>query len=187
MKQNIEIWKRIESKRIVDCRVFRVREDSCERLTDEKKATFFVIENPDWVNVIALTRAGEVILIEQYRHGAEEITMEIPGGIVDANESPETAARRELLEETGFSTGNFVFLGKSQPNPALQNNMIYHFLALDCEKKAETSFDEHESIATKLVPVAEIENLVKAEILKHSHVLACLYRYDLYRKLQQKD
>ena len=186
MKQNIETWNRIESKQIADCRVFRVREDFCERKTDGKKATFFVIENPDWVNVIALTREQEVILIEQYRHGAEEITMEFPAGMIDADESPEAAARRELTEETGFSTDNFIFLGKSQPNPALQNNMIYHFLALDCEKKAETKFDEHESIATKLVPVSEIETLVRNGILKHSHVLTCLYKYELYRKLQLK-
>ena len=186
MNQNIETWKRVESKQIADCRVFRVREDFCERETDGKKATFFVIENPDWVNVIALTREQEIILIEQFRQGAEEITLEIPGGIVDENEAPETAARRELTEETGFSTDNFVFLGKSQPNPALQNNMIYHFLALDCEKTTETSFDEHESIATRFVPISEIENLVRKEILKHSHVLACLYKYELYRKLQQK-
>jgi 8-oxo-dGTP pyrophosphatase MutT (NUDIX family) len=186
MKQKVEIWNRVESKPVADCRVFRVREDFCVRDADGGKATFFVIENPDWVNVIALTPGQEVVIIEQYRHGAEEITMEIPGGMIDENESPETAAKRELTEETGYSSDEFVFLGKSLPNPALQNNTIYHYLATNCEKTAETNFDEHESIATKLVPLSEIENLIETENINHSHVLACFYRYELYRKMQQK-
>jgi len=181
MKQSIEIWKRIKSKKIADCRVFRVREDFCERASDRQKASFFVVENPDWVNVIALTRSRKVVLIEQFRHGSGEIILEIPGGMIDENELPETAARRELLEETGYSSENFILLGKSQPNPAIQNNTIFHFLAIDCEKTAETSFDEHESLMTKLSPVSEIENLIKSDKITHSLVLAAFHKFNLYK------
>lgn len=185
MKQKVEIWRRSESKRIADCRVFTVREDFCQRESDNLKGTFFVMENPDWVNVIALTEKKEVILIEQYRHGAEAVTLEIPGGMVDADESPDAAARRELAEETGYTSENFVCLGKSSPNPALQNNRIFHFLALGCRKTVETDFDEHESIAVKLADLPEIDGLIRNEIITHSLVLAGFYRFEQYRKLQQ--
>ena len=182
MKQTIEIWRRVESKRVADCRVFTVREDRCERVSDNLKSTFFVVENPDWVNVIALTEKQEVILIEQFRHGAETVALEIPGGMVDEGEAPEAAARRELAEETGYSSENFIYLGKSHPNPALQNNAIFHFLATDCRLTAATDFDEHESIAVRLASLPEIDRLIRDEIITHSLVLTCFYRYEQYRK-----
>lgn len=185
MKQKVETWRRAASERIADCRVFRVREDFCERAGDNLKGTFFVIENPDWVNVIALTEEKKVVLIEQFRHGAEEITLEIPGGMIDDGESPETAARRELAEETGYTSENFVFLGKTRPNPALQNNRIFHFLALDCRKTVETNFDEHESIAVKLAALPEIDELIRDEIIAHSLVLTCFYRFEQYQKAER--
>jgi len=184
MKQYVEIWKRIESKKIADCRVFRVREDFCERESDCQKASFFVVENPDWVNVIALTRKREVVLIEQFRHGIEEIILEIPGGMIDENESPEKAARRELTEETGYSSENFVFLGKSHPNPAINNNTIFHFLALDCEKTSETSFDEHESIITNLISLLEIKKMISGGKITHSLALAAFCLLELNKSYE---
>jgi 8-oxo-dGTP pyrophosphatase MutT (NUDIX family) len=181
MSEKVDTWKRISSEKIADCRVFKVREDLCERSSDEKKATFFVIENPDWVNIIALTKANEVVLIEQFRHGSEEIILEIPGGMVDENESAENAARRELLEETGYSSSEFVLLGKSHPNPAIQNNTIYHFLALGCEKTHETAFDEHESLITKLVPLKKIKKLILNGKITHSLVLAAFAIFSFRR------
>ncbi|MDQ3180926.1 MAG: NUDIX hydrolase, partial [Acidobacteriota bacterium] len=109
MSDRAESWKRASSEIIADCRVFRVREDFSGRESDGKESTFFVIENPDWVNIIALEKnCGDVVLIKQFRHGTKEVTIEIPGGMIDKSESPETAARRELLEETGFSSDEFV-------------------------------------------------------------------------------
>ena len=175
MNEQPEIWRRKASEQIADCRVFKVREDSCERDIGQSQHTFFVIESPDWVNVIALDAENEVVLIEQFRHGTEEIILEIPGGMIDAGEAPETAARRELLEETGFASDEFVYLGKSRPNPAIQNNWIYHFAALNCRKNQETAFDEHESVVTKLVSLDEIPKLIESEQITHSLVLAGFY------------
>jgi 8-oxo-dGTP pyrophosphatase MutT (NUDIX family) len=185
MKQSVEIWKRIESKTIADCRVFRVREDFCERVSDRQKASFFVVENPDWVNVIALTSKQEVVLIEQFRHGSGEIILEIPGGMIDENELPETAARRELLEETGYSSKDFILLGKSQPNPAIQNNTIFHFLAIDCEKTEEVKFDEYESAVTKLLSLTAVPNLIMTGEISHSLVIAA-FQYFSLRNLKIK-
>lgn len=180
MKEQVEVWKRKSSKEIADCRVFKVREDSCERSSDGAAHNFFVIECPAWVNVIALTKDKNVVLIEQYRQGVEEITLEIPGGMVDAGEEPEATARRELREETGYEAGEFIFLGKSRPNPATQTNWMYHYLALDCEKTRETAFDEHESLATRIASRAEVKNLIESGAITHSLAVAGFYYLNLY-------
>lgn len=179
MKEQPETWTRRRSAQIADCRVFKVREDRCARQSDGKEATFYVIENPDWVNVIALTKAKETVLIEQFRHGSEEIILEIPGGMIDANEEAEAAARRELLEETGYTAQEFVYLGKSRPNPAIQNNWIYHYAALNCEKTGATAFDEHESVVTRIVPLADVPDLIESGTITHSLAIVGFYYLNL--------
>ncbi len=95
--------------------------------------------------------------------------------MLDANEDRETAAKRELREETGFSSDKFIFLGKSRPNPAIQNNWIYHYAALNCEKTADTDFDEHESVVTKLVPLTDVEKLIENGKITHSLAIVAFY------------
>ena len=152
---SIDEWHKVSSKTIANCRVFDVREDQCRSTETGDEASFFVIENPDWVNVIPITTDNEVVLIRQYRQGTENVTLEIPGGLVDENEEPANAASRELTEETGFKSSKIIYLGETRPNPALQSNTIYHFAALECEPIGETNFDEHESIESLTVPFEE--------------------------------
>lgn len=178
----METWKVIESKIIADCRVFDVREDLSENSVTGKKATFYVIENPDWINVIPITKDGQVVLIEQYRQGTQSVTLEIPGGMVDDGESADECARRELLEETGYTADKLVFMGRSQPNPAIQNNWIYHFAAFGCAKTGETNFDEHESINTRLAALDDIPQLIENEEITHSLVLAAFQRFEALGK-----
>lgn len=176
MKQTVDVWKRTESREIADCRVFRVREDSCERDSDGARHNFFVVECPDWCNVVAVTKSGEVVLIEQYRQGSEEITLEIPGGMIDEGEEPAAAAERELLEETGYTAKRIISLGKTRPNPAINTNWMHHFLAVDCEKTDETGFDEHESLLTVLEPLERIPQLIHEERITHSLAVAAFYK-----------
>jgi len=179
MEADVTTWERLESKEIADCRVFRVREDISQR-TDGVRGTFYVLENPDWVNIIAVTKDEQVLLIEQFRHGTENVILEIPGGMIDKGESPEAAAKRELLEETGHSSHKWVLLGRSHPNPAIQNNSVYHYLALDCEKTGDVSFDEHENIATKLVPLSEVSKLIADGKITHSLVIAAFFYLSIW-------
>lgn len=182
MSEKVEIWKRKTSKQVADCRVFKVREDVSTRESDALEHSFYVIESPDWVNVIAITKERKVVLIEQFRHGIEEVILEIPGGMIDENEEPEKAARRELLEETGFTAEEFIYLGKSRPNPAIQNNWMYHFLASNSKKTSDVGFDEHESVITKLIDLDEIQDLIENEKIIHSLVLAAFLRFQNKKK-----
>lgn len=187
MNDKPAVWKKLGSKQIADCRVFKVREDFVVNSESDKKASFFVVENPDWVNVIALTKEKKVVLIEQFRHGTESIILEIPGGMVDENEDPELAAKRELLEETGFEAGEIIYLGKSHPNPAIQSNTIFHYLALDCEKTGETNFDEHESVDTKIFSLEEIPKLIADGKITHALAVTGFYYLWLYENVKQTD
>jgi 8-oxo-dGTP pyrophosphatase MutT (NUDIX family) len=104
-----------------------------------------------------------------------EVVLEIPGGMVDEGEDPMTAAKRELEEETGYTSPIWMFLGKSRPNPAIQNNTVYHYLAANCIKTAEPAFDGHESIATRLAGPEEVHDLIAKGKITHSLVVAAFY------------
>jgi len=185
MTEKVARWRRKNSTWIADCRVFRVREDISICDDNKTEHSFFVIESPEWVNIIPLTVNDEVVLIEQYRHGIEEVALEIPGGLVDKGETPEEAAVRELAEETGYEPREVVLLGRSRPNPAIQNNWVYHYLALDCELKHEVKFDTNESVGTGLVPLAEVAPLISEGMITHSLVIAAFHWFSLYRQMKK--
>ncbi len=175
-----EEWKTVSKEKVADCRVFDVTERH-SIAESGREASFYVIESPDWVNVIPVTLDGEILLIEQYRHGTEDVTLEIPGGLVDEGESPDQCASRELTEETGFVAGKIIPLGRSRPNPAIQSNWIYHFLAEDCVGNGEKAFDEHESISVRKVKVGEIDGLIENGSISHSLVLAGFLKFMHHR------
>lgn len=172
-------WTRLRSEEVAHCRVFQVRRDISVRENEDEGHAFYCIEAPDWVNVIPLTADGQVLLIEQYRHGIEEITLEIPGGMVDGEESAHDAVRRELLEETGYTAREIVPLGRTRPNPAIQNNWMHHFLALDVEQKQEAKFDAHEHVTIKLVPLADVPGLIHSGAITHALVVAAFHHFTL--------
>lgn len=182
MNNQPDTWKRIESEEVANCRIFKVRQDTCVRLNDGAEHNFFVLENTDWVNIIPFTTNDEVVLIEQFRHGIEALTLEIPGGMVDDDEDPQIAATRELIEETGYKPREVVFLGKTHPNPATHDNTVYHYLALGCEKVQEVEFDSTESIVTSLVSLDNFSELITSEKITHSLVVAAFCRYLLYKQ-----
>lgn len=175
-------WRRVGSERVADCRVFQVRRDRSLNPRGGAEHNFYCIEAADWINVIPLTTRNEVVMIEQYRHGAGEVTLEIPGGMVDEGEAAERAAARELLEETGYGAGEVRLLGRTRPNPAIQNNWLYSFLARDCRFEQEPVFDSSEWTVVRLVPLADVPALIAEGAITHALVIAAFHWLSLYQR-----
>jgi 8-oxo-dGTP pyrophosphatase MutT (NUDIX family) len=162
-----------------DFRVFQVQALHTRRGDEAAEHVFFRIHCDDWVNVVAITDDDHVVMIRQYRHGSAGVTLEIPGGIVDAGESPTQAAARELLEETGYTPRSMRKLGEVNPNPALFRNRVHTFLAEGCTCTAEVDNDEHEETLVVLVPRSELWTRVAEGQVDHAIVLAGLMWYRL--------
>jgi 8-oxo-dGTP pyrophosphatase MutT (NUDIX family) len=173
-------WRRLRSEIVHDAGVFRLRRDAYEHLGRPTKP-YYILESNPWVNVVPLTQGGEVILVRQYRHGIEEPTLEVPGGLVDEGETPAAAAARELLEETGFEGASPEPLGIVSSNPAILNNRTHCFLVRNCTPKGPAHPDPHEDVTVELRPLAEVRAMVlKGEI--HHSLSACALMFLLLRR-----
>jgi len=135
---------------------------------------------PDWVNVVAFTTEGELLLVEQFRHGIDEATLEVIGGVCNRDEPPDRTARRELLEETGHVAGQWLALGGCAPNPAVQNNHCHFYLARDCKPVAELDLDPSEELRVWAVSWAEAEQMLREGTLDHALVMAAFLRLFLW-------
>ncbi len=143
-----------------------------------RKANFYIVGAPDWVNIIAITEANEVVLIEQFRHGSERIELEIPSGIIEPGEDPAHAALRELLEETGYEKSEhseFKSIGEVLPNPAFMENTCYTYLLTNARLTGNTNFDEYENIRVVRIPRAEIDRLIKSGKIQNAIIIAAFY------------
>jgi len=145
-----------------------------------REHAFYRLQGPDWVNVVAFTRSGELLVVEQFRHGIDAATLEIPGGGCDPGESPADAARRELREETGFVSGHWVALGACTPNPATQNNRCHSFLALDCEPDGALRLDPAEELQVWACAWPEWRDLMRRGEIHHALVLAAFQFLSLW-------
>jgi len=175
----IQRWETVASRVRGDYEVFRVREDRCRSPLTGAEHPFYIIEASDWVNVIPVTPEGQIVCVEQYRHGTDEVSLEIPGGIIDPGDaSPAHAARREMVEETGYDADAIVPLGSVAPNPAILNNRCYTFLAPGARLRHATRFDATEHLAVRLVDPADVPGLVAGGRIAHALVVAAFYLYE---------
>ena len=160
-------------------KVFNVVELTARSPRTQALHPFYVIEASDWVNIIPITPQGEVVCVQQFRHGSQDITLEIPGGIIDPGEAPMEAAVRELREETGFRAPSAHLLGVVSPNPATHANRCYTFLARDVLPDTVPQFDATEECALVLVPLAELKRLAGAGHITNALVMVALYWLEL--------
>jgi ADP-ribose pyrophosphatase len=179
----VKPWQRIASTEGPSFRVFSIRTDRSVSPRTGKEHDFYIIESQDWVNVIPLTSDQQVVMIRQYRHGAMRVTLEIPGGLIDAGDSPAEAASRELREETGYEGERLSLLGRVNPNPALFGNRCYTFLAENVTQVSLPTPDQTEDIEVVLLPLADIPRLIREGQIDHAIVIQAFCLYFLERGL----
>lgn len=169
----MDSWRTLKSRLALDHPVLRVEQVTRQR-ADGLNHDFVILRASDWVNVVAVTPQGRVVLIRQWRQGSGAPSLEIPGGIVDPGESPAQAGARELLEETGYVAAELVPLGQVNPNPALFDNTCHTFLARDAVPQSPQRLDDGERIEVLARPVADLPGLVADGSINHSLVLSAL-------------
>ena len=174
---NNKKWKVLDREYLFRRPWLTARRDKLElpdgRIMDE----YYVLEYPDWVNVIAITKEGQIVMEKQYRHGLEVISTELPCGVIEEGEEPLEAAKRELLEETGYSGGEWSKLMTLSPNPSSMNNLAHCFLAVGVEKTAQQSLDENEDLEVLLMSEDEVKALLHEGGICQALMVAPLYKY----------
>lgn len=170
----IKPWKTLKSSGLATTPIYTLNQVT-RQSESGKSGDFYVIEIQDWVNVFAFTSDDEIVLIEQYRHGTDEVTLEVPGGAIDGGETPLQAAARELREETGFTCDSWELVGCVEPNPAIQNNRCWTIVGHGAKKTDSTDPDEHEEIEVRLVLRSSMDSLIRERKITHSLVVAGWY------------
>jgi 8-oxo-dGTP pyrophosphatase MutT (NUDIX family) len=137
---------------------------------------YYVLEYNNWVNAVAVTEDNKILMVKQYRHAAEIVSTELPGGVIDGDETPEQAIRRELLEETGYQFDDFELLCMTYANPSTANNQTRCFLARGGKKVQEQTLDDQEEIVVVPHPVEEVKELLLTnQIVQALHCAGLFY------------
>ena len=171
-------WTVLASEYVVRRPWCTVRRDSLESPAGRRIPEYYVMEYPDWVNVIAVTARGEYLMVSQYRHGLETTDYELVAGVSEPSDaSMLEAARRELLEETGYGGGRWRLLTVVAPNPATQNNRTYCFVAEGVEAIAGQRLDPTEEIRVHLLSLDEVKKLLHGDRIRQALMEAPLWRY----------
>ena len=153
-----------------------LRTDKCEMPDGRIVPEYFVLEYPNWANAVALTQEGKILMVRQYRHAANIVSLEIPGGVIEADENPEEGMRRELLEETGYHFNNMEPLCVIYANPSTANNKTFCYLATDGVKVQEQALDDHEELIIEEYTVEGVKQLLaENKIAQALHCTALFY------------
>jgi len=166
---SVERWESLGTESIHDCRIFTVFRRQSRSPHTKSVHDIYVLEAPDWVNIIPLTADRHVVMVRQYRHGVDGVTLEVPAGMVDATDpDPLVAARREMIEETGYDSDVIEPLGFTHPNPAFQDNRCHTFLARDVVRRGMPRNDRMEHTEPVVVPLTHVPDLIRTGAITHA-------------------
>jgi len=175
-------WSLARSRTEIENRIFTLKTRTHISPRTGREHDFYVLEAGDWVNVVPLTPEGQVLLVRQFRHATREVTIEIPGGLIEDGQTPEEAAARELLEETGYSASELIYLGRVRPNPAILTNWCYTFLARDVFRVSQIQTDETEELELVKLGLDRISEMIASGEIDHALVLSAFVHFYLHQK-----
>ncbi len=169
-------WNVLESKDIFSENWLKLRKDKCMLPDGRIMDPYYVIEVPSWTNMVIITKDEKIVLVKQYRHASGEITLELPGGLLEKGETPKISAIREMQEETGYVSNEIEFLSQVLSNPALHNNTAYFFLARNAEKMVATHFDPFEDLQLETYTKEELKQLLNEGKIQHGVQVGAIYQ-----------
>jgi ADP-ribose pyrophosphatase len=168
----VKKWVIEETKEILKAYIFRYKQNICRSADSGKVGTFDVVECLNWANVIPVTDDNKVVMVEQYRHGTDQITLEIPGGAISRGEDTLVGIKRELMEETGYSSDDWELVGTIDVNPAFMTNSSTTYFARGCKLTGEQNLDHLEEVDVRLVDLEDILPLIEEGKITHSLIIA---------------
>lgn len=183
----IKRWKTLKSEYLIKRPWLTARRDVVQLPNGVVNDEFYVLEYPEWVNVIAVTKEGKFVMIRQYRYGLDLDSIELCAGVAEPGETLEQSARRELLEETGYGGGNWRELMVIGQNPSTCNNWTHCFVATDVERLQDQQLDRTEDIDVLLLSRDELLTMMRNDELKQALMLAPLWRYLLDEQQPNND
>ena len=172
-----ESWRRTGSEEVYDARIFKLRRDRYEH-AGHPVHPFYVLEANAWVNIVAVTESREIVLVRQFRHGIREVSLEVPGGMVDPLDAdPAAAAARELREETGFEAPRLEPLAVVSSNPAILTNRTHLYLAENARRAGDPAPDPHEDVTVELCSMGDVRRRIESGEIHHSLCVCALTLY----------
>ena len=170
-------WEILSSEYLIRRPWLTARRDHVKLPTGVENKEYYILEYPDWVNIIAITKEGEFVMIRQYRHGLGETRYELSAGVCEKGEDPMESARRELYEETGYGGGEWQLWMTVSPNPSTSTNLTYSFLATNVERISTQHLEATEDITVHLLSEAEVRALLENDEIRQALMAAPLWKY----------